>query len=99
MNAEGRYVYMYHPVEDRDEPSYGWLRHAGTTYALFEAYEELGTPAYLAKGELALKYLEAHLRVDADSQGKYAARHQRRGAAEGRAARGWRCSPSRSTRR
>ena len=40
MNAEGRYVYMYRPVEDHDDPTYGWLRHAGTTYALLEAYEE-----------------------------------------------------------
>jgi hypothetical protein len=72
MNAEGRYVYMYRPVEDRDDVSYGWLRHAGTTYAIFEAFEELGEPAYQAKGELALKYLDAHLKDDAASQGKYA---------------------------
>jgi hypothetical protein len=71
MNAEGRYVYMYHPLEDRDDASYGWLRHAGSTYALFEAYEELGTPLYAAKGELALQYLKAHLRDDPESQGKY----------------------------
>jgi hypothetical protein len=71
MNAEGRYVYMYHPLEDRDDASYGWLRHAGSTYALFEAYEELGTPLYAAKGELALQYLKAHLHDDPESQGKY----------------------------
>ena len=71
-NAEGRYVYMYHPLEDRDDRSYGWLRHAGTTYALFEAYGELGTPIYAAKGELALQYLKAHLHDDPESQGKYA---------------------------
>jgi hypothetical protein len=71
MSAEGRYVYMYHPVEDRDDGSYGWLRHAGSTYALFEAYEELGTPAYLTKGELALRYLKAHLHDDPESQGKW----------------------------
>jgi hypothetical protein len=72
MNAEGRYVYMYHPVDDRDDAAYGWLRHAGTTYALLEAYEELGTPEYLQKSELALRYLEAHLKDDPASQGKYA---------------------------
>jgi hypothetical protein len=72
LDAQGRYVYMYRPVDDRDDTSYGWLRHAGTTYALFEAYEELGTPEYLQKGELALAYLEAHLKDDAASQGKYA---------------------------
>jgi hypothetical protein len=72
MNAEGRYVYMYHPVEDRDDSAYGWLRHAGTTYALLEAYEELGTPQYLQKSELALQYLKAHLKDDPASEGKYA---------------------------
>jgi hypothetical protein len=72
MSHEGRYVYMYHPLDERDDPSYGWLRHAGTTYALLEAYEELGTPAYLEKGELALSYLRVHLRDDAESLGKYA---------------------------
>ena len=72
MNAEGRYVYLYHPVDDRDDGAYGWLRHAGSTYALLEAYEELGTPAYAAKAELALRYLKAHLRDDPASQGKYA---------------------------
>jgi hypothetical protein len=72
MNRDGRFAYMYHPLDDREDTSYGWLRHAGTTYALFEAYEELGTPAYLEKGELALSYLRAHLRDDAESLGKYA---------------------------
>ena len=71
MNREGRYVYMYHPLEDRDDASYGWLRHAGATYALFEAYEELGTPEYADKGALALSYLRAHLRVDPGSGGQY----------------------------
>jgi hypothetical protein len=71
MSREGRYIYMYHPLDDRDDRSYGWLRHAGTTYALLEAYEELGTSAYLEKAELALGYLRAHLHDDPDSQGKY----------------------------
>ena len=71
MNAEGRYVYVYHPVEDRDDTTYGWLRHAGTTYALLEAYEELGAPSYLAKAEQALTLLERRLRDDTSSQGKY----------------------------
>jgi hypothetical protein len=72
LGADGRYVYMYHPTDDRDDPSYGFLRHAGTTYALFEAYGELRTPAYLEKGERALRYLKSHLHDDAASQGKYA---------------------------
>jgi Beta-L-arabinofuranosidase, GH127 len=71
LDAQGRYVYIYHPVDGRDDASYGMLRHAGTTYAIFEAYEELGTPAYLVKGELALRYLKARLRDDPASEGKY----------------------------
>jgi hypothetical protein len=71
LNPQGRYVYLYRAATDRDDNSYGWLRHAGTTYALFEAYGELGVPDYLAKGERALAYLEAHLTSDPDSQGKY----------------------------
>ena len=71
MNPQGRYVYVYHPVDDRDDSSYGWLRHAGTTYALFEAYEEIGNPSYLEKGELALRYLAGHLTQDSASGGKY----------------------------
>jgi hypothetical protein len=71
VNAAGRYVYLYHPIGDRDDASYGWLRHAGTTYALFEAYEEFGTPLYLETGERALRYLRAHLTRDEPSQGLY----------------------------
>lgn len=72
MNADGRYVYMYRALEDRDDRTYGWLRHAATTYASLEAYEELRTPAYLQKAELALSYLRAHLHEDPDSGGLYA---------------------------
>jgi hypothetical protein len=72
MNDQGRYVYMFHPVDDRDDASYGMLRHAGSTYALLEAYDEFGTPLYLQKAERALAYLKAHLLDDKDSQGKYA---------------------------
>jgi hypothetical protein len=71
LGPEGRYVYMYRAAEDRNDGSYGWLRHAGTTYALFEAYEELHEPAYAAAGERALRYLEGHLSSDPASDGKF----------------------------
>jgi hypothetical protein len=71
VGASGRYVYLYHPVEDRNDASYGWLRHSGTTYALLEAYEEFGTASYLDKGERALQYLAANLSRDEASQGRY----------------------------
>ncbi|MDP9000044.1 MAG: hypothetical protein M3O46_08035, partial [Myxococcota bacterium] len=71
LGGDGRYIYLYHPDDDRNDPSYGWLRHAGTTYALFEAYEELGSASYLEKGELALRFLASHLTEHLPSQGKY----------------------------
>ena len=71
LSPQGRYVYQYQARTDHDETYYGWLRHAGTTYALFEAFGELGDPTFLAKGELALQYLDAHLVNDAEGQGKY----------------------------
>jgi hypothetical protein len=72
LGPEGRYLYSYHPVDDRADTQYGWLRHAGTTYALLEAYGELRTKAYLDMAERALSYLKAHLRSDPESQGKFA---------------------------
>jgi hypothetical protein len=71
MSAEGRFVYLYHPFDERRDTSYGWLRHAGSTYALLEAYEEFGTPSYAEKAELALQYLKKHFRDDPESEGKY----------------------------
>ncbi|HEV3190157.1 MAG TPA: beta-L-arabinofuranosidase domain-containing protein [Polyangiaceae bacterium] len=71
LSDEGRYVYMFHPTEDRDDTAYGWLRHAGTTYALVEAYEQFAVPLYLEKSERALGYLKRRMRDDPASQGKY----------------------------
>ncbi len=73
INREGRYAWMVHALDDRDDTAYGWLQHAGTTYALFEAFEELHTPLYADRGELALSYLRSHLRYDPDSQGSFIA--------------------------
>ncbi len=71
LSDEGRYLYMVHPAEDRDDQAYGWLRHAGTTYALLEAYEQFAVALYLEKSEQALAYLKRRMRDDPASQGKY----------------------------
>jgi hypothetical protein len=71
LNPEGRYVYMYRPVEDRDDSKYGWLRHAGATYALLEAFDELGERAYLDGAERALKSMSSRLQDAPEGQGKY----------------------------
>ncbi len=69
LSPQGRYVYLYRAGEDRDDASYGNLRHAGTTYALLEAYDELGDPSYLAKADQALAFLRTRLRHERDASG------------------------------
>jgi hypothetical protein len=66
INDKGRYVYLYHPVEDENDRAYGMLRHAGSTYALLEAYGELGTARYREKAELALANMKEKLRTTPD---------------------------------
>jgi len=71
VGAQGRFVYAYHPVDERSDSAYGWLRHAGSTYALLEAYEELRTSAYREAAERALGALKRKLTDDPSCQGKY----------------------------
>ncbi len=69
LSAQGKYVYLYRAGEDRDDASYGNLRHAGTTYALLEAYDELRTPLYLEKADAALGFLKARFKIEKDAGG------------------------------
>jgi hypothetical protein len=70
LDANGRYAYRYRPTDDHVATEYGMLRHAGSTYALLEAYDELKVPLYLEKAEAALAYAEAHL-SGLDDHGKH----------------------------
>lgn len=69
LSPQGKYTYLYRAGEDRDDPSYGNLRHAGTTYALLEAYDELRTPLYLAKADAALGFLKPRFKIEKDASG------------------------------
>ena len=71
VGPDGRYEYLYRPLEERRDNGYGWLRHAGTTYALLEAYGQFGTPAYRAAAERALNLLKSRVRNDPASGGGY----------------------------
>jgi hypothetical protein len=61
IDSKGHYTYLVHG-DDTVDSAYSVLRHAGSTYALLEAYGELGDPALLVKAEAALGYLELALR-------------------------------------
>jgi len=67
VGPDGRYDYLYRPLEDRDDTGYGWLRHAGATYALLEAYGQFDTPSYRAAAERALGLLKSRVHDDAVS--------------------------------
>ncbi len=63
IDSKGLYRYMVKAVEEAPDKSYGWLRHAGSTYALLEAFAELGEPAWLQKAREALGAIKRTIRM------------------------------------
>ncbi len=57
IGEDGRHNYLYYPHTDRDSHSYNMLRHAGTTYALMQAYDRFRDPAHKAAAERSFEYL------------------------------------------
>ena len=57
VSPEGRIRYRYRVVTDDENDSYNLLRHAGTTYAMFQVYDRTGFEPYRTAGEAAIRYL------------------------------------------
>lgn len=55
---DGSFVYEYHPINNTITDGYNILRHAGTTYALLEAYAYQANPEALAAARRAIGYLQ-----------------------------------------
>jgi hypothetical protein len=67
IDADGRYCYSYLVREDRCDEEYNVLRHAGTTYSLYQLYALFGDPDLLDAAERATGWLRAQIRtVDGD---------------------------------
>lgn len=58
---DGSFYYIYYP-EDREfeEVDYNEVRHAGTTYSMFQAYGALGGGAVLDAAERGAQYIQDH---------------------------------------
>ena len=69
LDDRGRFEYQYNVVEDKSDRAYSILRHAGSTYAILEAYGETPNPLYLQKATQAIHYMES--RVTRTSDGTY----------------------------
>jgi hypothetical protein len=67
VQGDGRYCYTYDAGRDRCDDDYNLLRHAGTTYSLFQLYREFHEPSFLGAAERATAWLRKQVRpVDND---------------------------------
>lgn len=62
VRQDGSFEYLYFPQTDRVSRSYNELRHAGTTFSMFQIYEITKSPETLAAATRALGWLERHAR-------------------------------------
>ncbi|MFM7199627.1 MAG: hypothetical protein ACKO6N_02450 [Myxococcota bacterium] len=63
VQADGRYCYTYLADQDRCDRDYNLLRHAGTTYSLYQIYREIPEPAFLQAAEQATAWLRLQERI------------------------------------
>lgn len=57
QREDGSFHYIYRAERDKVETSYNELRHAGTSYALFELHAATGDPRYFEAGNRAVRWL------------------------------------------
>ncbi len=63
ISGSGKYSYLYYPGADRLDKAYNIVRHAGTTYSLFQIYKATGDPEFKNAGLKALKFIEDYINV------------------------------------
>lgn len=61
VQADGSFIYGYHPCFDRRIDAYNTLRHASTTYAMIEAWEVTGDQTLRAAIDRSLGYMTTSL--------------------------------------
>ncbi len=67
VQADGTYCYEYLPLENRCSAEYNLLRHAGTTYSLFQIHRRLPDPTFVEAAERATEWLRQQTRPVTDA--------------------------------
>ena len=58
---DGSFIYLYYPEDDEyDLEAYNEVRHAGTTYSMFQVYDAVGGEHVLAAAEGGARYIDDH---------------------------------------
>lgn len=68
MSPEGKYGYIYYADKDSFDPNYNIVRHAGTTYSLFQLYKATGDPYFKERALKALEYLKSFIEYPEDDK-------------------------------
>lgn len=63
QKEDGSYVYIYYPEFDKEDPGYGFVRHVGTIYGLFQLYRATGEDRYKEAAIKAFKYAERYFEI------------------------------------
>ncbi len=62
VDDQGRFNYIYDPLEDTYPGGYNILRHAGTVNSMLEYFERTGDPEILKAAERAISFLESSIK-------------------------------------
>lgn len=63
VNSQGRFVYLYNPLNDTSLGGYNILRHAGSLFAMLEYSEVTGDRKVLEASQRALEYLVSKIKT------------------------------------
>ncbi|MBZ0273415.1 hypothetical protein K8I61_15355 [bacterium] len=65
QKENGKWYYEYNAGRDKyDKKDYNLLRHAGTTYAMYQLFGATGEPRYLASADKGLAWLKSVIEAD-----------------------------------
>lgn len=70
LKSDSSYDYAWNARSGLPESGYNLLRHAGTTYSLFQVYRVTRRPPHYRAAERALEYLRARRRFDSSDRGR-----------------------------